>query len=87
MDTKGKVTSGIAVALVIILGGSYWHQSTHFNKNTSINGINVGGLTKQAAYDKVAKTKLSNDVYLDGKLIYDGTKVSAGYTSTDRSKR
>ncbi|MGN1284949.1 MAG: L,D-transpeptidase family protein [Candidatus Limosilactobacillus intestinavium] len=86
MDTKGKVASGIVVALVIILGGSYWHQSTHFNKNTSINGINVGGLTKQAAYDKVAKTKLSNDVYLDGKLIYDGTKVSAGYTSADQKK-
>lgn len=86
MDTKGKVASGIVVALVLIFGGSYWHQSTHFNKNTSINGINVGGMTQQEAYDKVAKTKLNNNVYLDGKLLYDGPKVSAGYASSDQAK-
>lgn len=86
MNTKGKVTTGIVVALVIIFGGSYWHQSTHFNKNTTINGVSVGGLTSKAAYDKVAKTKLSNKVYLDNKLVYSGSSSKAGFKQSDQSK-
>lgn len=87
MRTEGKVASGIVAALVIIFGGLYWHQSTHFNKNTTINGINVGGMNKQQAYDKVSKAKLNNKVYLDGKLIYDGSNRSnSGFTSADQSK-
>ena len=86
MNTKGKVASGIVAALVIIIGGSYWHQSTHFNKNTKINGINVGGLTKVQAYDKVSQTKLTNRVYLDGQLIYQGSRTSAGYSKADQGK-
>lgn len=86
MNTKGKVASGIVAALVIIIGGSYWHQSTHFNKNTRINGINVGGMTKQQAYNKVAKTKLTNRVYLDGQLIYQGKRTDAGFTKGDQGE-
>lgn len=86
MNTKGKVASGVVAALVIIVGGFYWHQSTHFNKNTEINGINVGGLTQQAAYEKVSETKLNNKVYLNGQLIYKGSKTNAGFTTADRGK-
>lgn len=86
MNTKGKVASGIAVALVVIIGGSYWHQSTHFNKQTEINGIEVGGMTVKQAYDKVAKTDLNNRVYLDGKLIYEGASTNAGYQTSDQAK-
>lgn len=86
MNTQGKAVTGIVAALVIITGGFYWHQSTHFNKNTTINGINVGGLTQKAAYQKVAKTKLNDQVYLDGQLIYSGKKMDAGYTAADQGK-
>lgn len=87
MKTEGKVASGIVAALVIIFGGLYWHQSTHFNKNTTINGVKVGGMNKQQAYEKVSQTKLNNRVYLDGKLIYEGSSSSnSGFTSADQGK-
>jgi hypothetical protein len=76
----------IATLLVIVIGVMTWHQRTHFNKNTTINGVAVGGLTAQQAYDKVAKTKLTNEVKLDGKVIYQGQASSAGFTKNDLSK-
>lgn len=43
-------------------------------------------MTAQQAYDKVAKTKLTNEVKLDGKVIYQGQASSAGFTKNDLSK-
>lgn len=89
MEKQTKIVSsvvGAAVIIAAVLGGINHHQSTHFNKNTSINGVNVGGLTSQQAYQKVKQTKLSNDVYFNGQKIYDGTETSSGITSSDQSK-
>jgi len=87
MNSRTKMSLGIiATLLVIVIGVMTWHQRTHFNKNTTINGVAVGGLTAQQAYDKVAKTKLTNEVKLDGKVIYQGQASSAGFTKNDLSK-
>lgn len=86
MKTSSKIAWGIAAVVVIILGGSYWHQSTHFNKNTKINGVTVGGMNSMEAFDKVSNTKLSGKVTLDGKTIYSGKSEKAGFTSSDQSK-
>ena len=76
MNSRTKKSLGIiATLLVIVIGVMTWHQRTHFNKNTTINGVAVGGLTAQQAYDKVAKTKLTNEVKLDGKVIFDHGEV------------
>lgn len=87
MNSRTKMSLGIiATLLVVVIGVMTWHQRTHFNKNTTINGVAVGGLTAQQAYDKVAKTKLTNEVKLDGKVIYQGQASSAGFTKNDLSK-
>lgn len=87
MKTEGKIACGIVTALVIIFGGLYWHQSTHFNKNTTINGVHVGGMNRQQAFQKVARTKLNNKVYLDGQLIYSGsTRSASGFTTADQGE-
>ncbi|WP_251548255.1 L,D-transpeptidase family protein [Limosilactobacillus caecicola] len=86
MNKTGKIVSGIIAAVVIIVGGSYWYQSTHFNKNTKVNGVAVGGMTAKAAYQKVSQQKLTHRVYLNGKLIYSGRSSKAGYTQSDESK-
>lgn len=59
-------------AILLACGGSYFYQSSHFNKNVKINGVNVGGLSVKQATQKVQSTPLNNSVYLDGKLIFKG---------------
>lgn len=89
MEKQTKIVSSVVGAVVVVaavLAGINHHQNTYFNKNTSINGVNVGGLTSQQAYEKVKKTKLSNDVYFNGQKIYDGTETSSGITAKDKSK-
>ena len=76
----------IIALLVIVLGINWWHQAHHFNKNVTINGINVGGLTTKQALEKVKTTKNSNQVYLNGHLIYDGSDTDYVFTSADEAK-
>ncbi|MCQ2569788.1 MAG: hypothetical protein MJ139_02630 [Limosilactobacillus sp.] len=47
---------GAVGILIILLVGSYGYQSTHFNRQTTINNIPVGGLTVKQAYQKVKQT-------------------------------
>lgn len=77
---------GIIALLVILIGGMTWHQQTHFNRNATINGIQVGGLTAQQAYDKVKSTKRANQVYLNGYLVYNGPATASGITNRDQGK-
>lgn len=77
---------GVVGLLVILLIGMGWHQHTHFNRNVTINGVAVGGMTAQQAYDKVKGTQRTNDVYLDGQLIYNGQATTSGITSSDQGK-
>ena len=78
--------TGVVALLIVLIGGMAWHQHTHFNRNTTINGVRVGGLTAQQAYTKVKKTQRANKVYLNGKLIYSGQATASGVTSSDRAK-
>lgn len=76
----------IIALLVIVLGINWWHQAHHFNQNATINGINVGGLTTKQALAKVKATKNSNQVYLNGHLIYDGPDTDSTFRSGDEAK-
>lgn len=87
MSSRMKKSLGVIIALlVVIVLLMTWHQKTHFNKNVTINGINVGGLTAPQAYNKVANTKLTNQVKLDGQVIYQGQSSTAGFTTQDQAK-
>ena len=46
-----------AVAVIGGLGASGYYHHSHFNKNVTINGVKVGGLTSEAAYQKLASQK------------------------------
>ena len=37
----------IIVILIVLIGGMSWHQHNHFNRNTTVNGVAVGGMTVQ----------------------------------------
>ena len=76
----------IIVIVVVLIGGLSWHQHNHFNRNTTVNGVAVGGMTADQAYQKVKASSRSNDVYLNGKLIYNGTQSDSGITSADKGK-
>lgn len=80
------VVAIIVVVILIAFGWIGWHQHNHFNRNVTINGVNVGGMTVDEAFDRVKSDHQDNKVYLDGKLIYDGADTQATMTSTDRSK-
>lgn len=88
MEKTQKLIWSAVVAAVLIggLGGSSYYHHTHFNKNVTINGVRVGGLTSQAAYQRLASQKHSNDVYLNGKRIYQGISTASGYTNADKIK-
>lgn len=87
MQLRLKYLITIVVVLLIgALGGMSWHQHTHFNRNVTINGVPVGGMTAQQAYSKVKNTNRANKVYLNGKLIYQGSVTSSGISSQDRSQ-
>lgn len=88
MQLKARRLVIAIIAIVIVLLGVImtWHQHTHFNRNTTVNGVAVGGMTTDGAYQKVKATDRTNDVYLDGKLIYNGQASSSGITSADKGK-
>lgn len=72
--------------LIVVLGIMEWRQSTHFNKNVTINGIKVGGLTADQAYQKLKNARISGNVYLNGREIYHGQAEQMGFTSADQPK-
>ena len=88
--SKGKVITIVIVVAVILLicaGGSMAaYQAKHFNKNVSINGVNVGGLTAKAAVTKLEKTKLDNNVWLNGKILCTGKTTASDFTAQDAPK-
>lgn len=86
MNKMGKIGIGVVALALIGLGGSGWYHHTHFNQNVSINGVNVGGMTSQQAFDKVSKQQLSSTVKLDGRVIYHGRGGKANFTNADQSK-
>lgn len=72
MSRIQKISLAVIAVLVVILGLMDWRQSTHFNRNVTINGVRVGGLTASQAYQKLKTSKLSGRVYLNGHEIYEG---------------
>lgn len=76
----------IIVIIIVLIGGMSWHQHNHFNRNTTVNGVAVGGMTVDQAYQKVKSSSRANDVYLNGKLIYNGQASGSGITSADKAK-
>lgn len=86
MNRLSKIGIGVAALVVVGLGGSSWYHHTHFNRNVQIDGVNVGGLTSQKAFDKLSSQKLTGTIKINGKVIYRGNGGTAKFTSSDQSK-
>lgn len=86
MSRLQKISLAVIAVLVVILGLMDWRQSTHFNKNVTINGVRVGGLTANQAYQKLKNSKLSGRVYLNGHEIYEGQAEKVSFSSQDQAK-
>lgn len=78
-----KVIAGIAVVVIIFAGSGIYAQATRFNKNITINGIKVGGLTASQAVNKLASAELSNQVYVGQEKILDGNDTKTGFSNED----
>lgn len=52
LKLRNYIIAVIAI-LVVLLGVMSWHQHNHFNRNTTVNGVAVGGMTVDQAYHKV----------------------------------
>jgi hypothetical protein len=82
---KAKIIIGSCsfVIIALVFAGMYYHQSTHFNANTTINQTNVGGLTAEKALIKLSSTVLKNDVYIGEKRIFNGKDTKMAFTTND----
>lgn len=85
LKLRNYIIAVIAV-LVVLLGVMSWHQHGHFNRNTTVNGVAVGGMTVDQAYQKVKGSTRANQVYINGRLVYQGKASASGITSADKSK-
>ncbi|PLS02260.1 L,D-transpeptidase family protein [Neobacillus cucumis] len=74
------MVSSLIVIIVLAAAGVYYHQSTKFNANITINHTKVGGLTADQALEKLKSTVLKNEVYVGQDQIFDGkdTKMEFG---------
>ena len=85
LKLRNYIIAVIAI-LVVLLGVMSWHQHNHFNRNTTVNGVAVGGMTVDQAYHKVKESSRANQVYINGRLVYEGKASASGISSADKSK-
>ena len=85
LKLRNYIIAVIAI-LVVLLGVMSWHQHNHFNRNTTVNGVAVGGMTVDQAYHKVKESSRANQVYINGRLVYKGKASASGISSADKSK-
>ncbi|WP_374717667.1 L,D-transpeptidase [Neobacillus sp.] len=71
------------ISLVLLFAAISYYQGTHFNANTKINGINVGGLTAEQALQKLQKSVLKNVVFIGEQKILDGKDTKMNITDKD----
>lgn len=74
------------VILILIVGVMVHHQHAYFNRNVTVNGVDVSGLTVKQAFSKVKAAKRPNHVYLNGQLVYSGPASSSGISATQENQ-
>lgn len=74
------------VILILIVGVMVHHQHTYFNRNVTVNGVDVSGLTVKQAFSKVKAAKRPNHVYLNDQLVYSGPASSSGISATQENQ-
>ncbi|WP_051523328.1 peptidoglycan binding domain-containing protein [Ligilactobacillus hayakitensis] len=88
MEFKNKVRLCIGIGICALLVGAFslYYQRTHFNPHTSINGINVGGLTNKEALVRLQKASVDKKIYYHNQLIFEKDNVNMGITQADQAE-
>jgi len=79
------ITMSIVIIIVLIIGVFSYYQANHFQAQTTINGIEVGGLTADRALEKLKTSMLKNEVYVGKQQIFNGKDTKMGFTDEDFS--
>ncbi|MBB1078416.1 L,D-transpeptidase family protein [Limosilactobacillus sp. STM2_1] len=72
--------------LVLVILFMTIHQQNHFNKNTRINEVAVGGLTAKQALAKLQRNPQTTKVYVNDDLVYSSEKPIARFSGADSQK-
>lgn len=83
---KKMIIISIIVGLMVVFGGLVFYQRNHFNRGIMINGVDVGGLTAKQAADKLKSSKITNNVYIDGKLFLHGKETDIKFNDQDENR-
>lgn len=85
-NRKGLIWTLIIVLIVVLVGGGFWtskRQHAHFNRNISINGVNVGGMTTTEAVSALQNAKWSNKIYVGSDLVVSGKSTKSSFSNAD----
>ncbi|WP_338447745.1 L,D-transpeptidase family protein [Niallia oryzisoli] len=77
------ITAGIVIMIALIIGAIGYYQANYFQAQTTINGIEVGGLTADEALEKLKTSMLKNEVYVGKQQIFNGKDTKMGFTDED----
>lgn len=72
--------------LVLVVFCMTIYQQNHFNKNTRINNVAVGGLTAKQALKKLQRTSSPVKVYVNGDLVYSQRQALGVFSNGDKEK-
>ncbi|WP_423801237.1 L,D-transpeptidase family protein [Neobacillus sp. SAB-20_R2A] len=77
------VAASSASIIVLLIAGISYYQATRFNSQTTINDINVGGMTADQALKKLQTTVLQNRVFVGQQQILDENDTKMGFAEQD----
>lgn len=77
------ITAGIVIMIALITIAIGYYQANHFQAQTTINGIEVGGLTADEALEKLKTSMLKNEVFVGKQQIFNGKDTKMGFTDED----
>ncbi|KAA9012111.1 L,D-transpeptidase family protein [Niallia endozanthoxylica] len=77
------ITTIIVLIIGLIFGAISYYQANHFHAQTTINGIEVGGMTADEALGKLKTSVLKNEVYIGKQKVFDGKDTNLGFTDDD----
>ncbi|MBP3950962.1 L,D-transpeptidase family protein [Bacillus suaedae] len=77
------IVAAIILFIVLIISAISMYQLTHFSSNTSINNIDVSGLTADQTLATLQSASLTNHIYIGEELILEGTESEMSFTEED----
>ncbi|MEH7247435.1 L,D-transpeptidase family protein [Neobacillus niacini] len=77
------ITLSTISIITLILAAICYYQATHFNTNIRINGVEIGGMTADQAFEKLQTSVLSNEIYVGDQQIVDGKDTKMEFANDD----